>query len=214
MVAVRLLSFLCFLVALPALAADDGGWVMVVDGPLRVKNRPVEGTAIKEVWAEGELAAPVLDVQAALMDVEAARTYLPYVKDSRKLGARNDDGSLNVYTLLDLPMVGKRDYIQRISFPEQLAPDGSGTFRAAWVSQPNFTPRRADVVRVENNTGSWVVTRIDANRCHATYRFTADPGGWIPPWVANLGNEKGVKETYDAVQKEALRRAGERTRSR
>lgn len=202
--------FACLLFALPAFAAEDGGWTQVVSGPITVKNRPLEGTQIKEVWAEGEIAAPCLDVQDALMDVEAARKYLPYVKDSRKLGEPNDDGSLNVYTLIDLPLVGKRDYIQRIQFPETFAPDGGGTFRAEWVSQPKFTPRRSGVIRVEHNTGSWAITRLDAARCHAVYKFTADPGGWIPPFVANMGNERGVKETYDAVQKEALRRAAKR----
>jgi hypothetical protein len=198
---------LLIILSLPAFAAEDGGWTLVVDGTIKVKNRPIEGTPIKEVWAEGEIAAPCWHVQDALMDVEAARKYLPYVKDSRKLGDPNDDGSLNVYTLIDLPLVGKRDYIQRISFPEKFAPDGSGTFRAQWVSQPTFTPKRAGVVRVESNTGSWVITRLEAARCHAVYKFTADPGGWIPPFLANMGNEKGVRETYEAVQREALRRA-------
>ncbi len=193
--------------ALPCFAAD-GDWQTVVKGPpITVKNRALEGTEIKELWAEGEIAAPALDVQDALMDVSRLRSFMPYMKDAREIGDRLPDGSVFVYTLIDLPVLGKRDYIVRLELKESLAADGTGAFRNEWHAHPDHTPRRRDIVRITRDDGSWVITsRGDGSTCWAVYRFTVDPGGWVPAFAANLGNERGVRETYEAVAKEALRR--------
>lgn len=199
------------LVALPALAQEDGGWTLVVQGPITVKNRALEGTPIKEIWAEGEIAAPALDVQDALMDVPSLRSFMPYLKDARYLGDPLEDGSHYVYTLIDLPVVGKRDYIVRLELKQSLAPDGTGTFKNEWHAHPDHLPLRHGITRVRRNDGSWEITPLgDGSKCWAVYRFTVDPGGWIPAFAANLGNERGVKETYDAVAKEGLKRAEKR----
>ncbi len=189
-----------------AFAAEDGGWEPVAKGAIVVKNRSIEGTSIKEVWAEGDLAAPALHVQDVLMDIERLTSFMPFMKDAHVIGEPNDDGSLNVYTLIDLPIVGKRDYIQRLSFPQRLERDGQ--FRAEWSPQPEFTPKIKGVVRITNNRGFWLVTPLDDGKAsHVRYQFTVDPGGAIPAFIANLGNQQGVSDTYAAVKKEALRRA-------
>lgn len=204
------IALLCLL-AFPALAQGDGGWELVVKGPITVKNRSLEGTAVKEIWAEGELDAPPLDVQDALMDVPSLRSYMPYLKDGRYLGDALEDGSHYVYTLIDLPVVGKRDYIVRLELKQALAPDGTGTFRNEWHAHPDHLPLRHGITRVRRNDGSWEITPLgDGTKCWAVYRFTVDPGGWIPAFAANLGNQKGVQETWDAVAKEGRRRAAKR----
>ena len=43
---------------------------------------------MKELWAEGEIAAPVYDVQEALMEVERLRFFMPYMKDAHQIGER------------------------------------------------------------------------------------------------------------------------------
>jgi len=195
-----------------AWAADtDGGWQLVVEGPITVRNRAVAGTAIREIWAEGELDAPPLDVQTTLMEVSRLKSFMPYMKDARTLGDPLPDGGVYVYTLIDLPVVGKRDYVVVLELKESLASDGTGTFRNEWHAFPDHLPRRNGIIRLERDDGSWVVTpTADGKKSWAVYRFTVDPGGWVPAFAANLGNERGVKETFDAVAKEARRRAAER----
>lgn len=184
--------------------ADD--WETVVKGPIVVKNRAITGTSVKEVWAEGELNAPALHVEDVLTDIASLTSFMPFMKDAHVIGDANDDGSLNVYTLIDLPIVGKRDYIQKLSFPARIERDG--VFRAEWSSQPEFTPKVKGVIRITSNAGHWLVTPLDeGKRCRVEYQFTVDPGGVIPAFIANIGNQKGVSDTYAAVQKEANRRA-------
>lgn len=194
------------LLSSPAFAAEDGDWELVAKSPIVVKNRSIEGTSIKEVWAESDVFAPAANVQDVLMDIASLTSFMPFMKDAHVIGEPNDDGSLNVYTLIDLPIVGKRDYIQRLSFPQLLERDGQ--FRAEWSPQPEFTPKVKGVVRITNNRGFWLVTPLDGGKsCHVRYQFTVDPGGAIPAFIANIGNQQGVSDTYVAVKKEALRRA-------
>lgn len=184
-----------------------GPWTTVVKGPpITVRNRELPGTPIREIWAEGEIAAPPLDVQEALMNVARLRFFMPYMKDAYVVGDPLEDGSRTVYTLIDLPVIGQRDYVVRLALKEALNPDGTGTFRNEWHAHPKLLPLKAGVTRVMRNDGSWVVTPLgDGSRSWAVYRFLVDPGGWVPAFAANLGNERGVRETYEAVTKEAAR---------
>ncbi len=192
--------------------ADDGEWAVVVPGPpVMVKNRSIPNTPIKEIWAEGEIAAPVQDIQEACMRVERFRSFMPYLKDSREISKHLEDGSVYIYTMIDLPVVGKRDYVVRTWLRESVAADGSGTFRNEWKAFPDHLPRRNGISRIERNEGGWTVTPIgDGSKSMAIYHFAVDPGGLIPGFAANLGNQKGVGDTYLAVEKEAQRLRDER----
>jgi hypothetical protein len=184
----------------------EGTWETVVEGPILIKNRSFPGRAVKEIWAEGAMDAPIQDIQQALMGLDRLPHFMPYLKEARSLGAPLPDSSLRIYTMIDLPIVGKRDYIVRRWLRESVAPDGSGTFRNEWKAEPDYLPRRHGITRVVLNSGGWTVTRdTRSNKSWVVYRFMVDPGSWIPAFAVNLGNEKGVVETYQAVEKEAQR---------
>jgi hypothetical protein len=190
--------------------ADDPGpkWETVVTGPINVKNRERVGTPVKEIWAEGEIDAPVQDIQEVIIHPELFKNFMPYMKESREIGKPEADGSIYVYTKLDLPVVTARDYIVRSWNDELVTPDGKGTFRNHWTAVPKKTPERSGVVRVQIDDGSWEITakKGDPNKSSVIYKFAIDPGGWIPKFAASMGNEKGVVETFKAVEKEAQRR--------
>ena len=108
-------------------------------------------------------------------------------------------------------MVGKRDYVERVSVVQWAKADGSGSFEDTWSAEPDRVPRMADVVRLIKNDGGWRVTPIgDGSTSHVVYTFAVDPGGWVPAFAANLGNQEGVAETFRVVEKEAQRRRDER----
>lgn len=187
--------------------AEEGKWETVVTGPITIKNRSIPNSQVKEIWAEGDIAAPVQDIQEACMRVERFRYFMPYLKDSREISPKQPDNSVYVYTLIDLPVVGKRDYVVRTWLRESVNADGTGNFRNEWKAFPDYLPRRSGISRVELNEGGWTVTPLgDGSKSHAVYKFTVDPGGWVPAFAANMGNEKGVGDTFKAVEAEAQRR--------
>ncbi len=186
--------------------ASENEWEVAMTEPISIKNRSLPKSLVKEVWAEGEMAAPAIDIQEALTNIDRLHQFMPFLKEARQLGTALSDGSIFVYTMIDLPIVGKRDYIVRRWLRESIASDGTGRFRNEWKSYPTHLPKRPGVIRVVNNSGGWLVTPIaDGAKSWVVYKFTADPGGWIPTFAVNLGNQKGVGDTYQAVEKEAQR---------
>jgi|CXWL01.1.fsa_nt_gi hypothetical protein len=204
---------LALMCAMPAFAGD--GWELIVEGPITVKNRDKPGApGIKEVWAEGEIAAPAKDIQDALMTPNRFKYFMPNLKDSYEVGKPAADGSIFVYTMLSLPVVSNRDYVVQVWLEESAKADGTGTFRNRWAAVPDRQPERSNYVRVKVNDGSWVVKSVgDGSKSWAVYKFSFDPGGSVPGFVAAMGNKQAVTETFTAVQKEAQRRSVERKKA-
>jgi hypothetical protein len=198
---------------LPAAAQAGDDWETVASGAITVKARNRSGTSIREIWAEGDIAAPVQDIQSTILDSESYPKFMPYVKECRFIGTPDADGSKYVYTRLDLPMLSSRDYVVKVNTPQQVAGDGTGTFENKWVSVWDKIPTRSSIVRLKVNEGSWVVTSKDSSTSHVVYKFTVDPGGMIPSFAANMGNKSGVTDTFKAVEKEAQRRKNAREKS-
>ena len=203
-------SWVFVLLIARASLADEPKWETVVTGAVTVKNRPVTGTAIKEVWAEGEVNAPLIDVQDALMNVPRLKSFMPYMLDARIIKEQPEDQSIFIYTLIDLPVVGKRDYVTQLWQPQAVKADGTGAFEAKWVARPKFLPDRSGIIRLQVNDGMWLATPKEGGKTWLVHKFAVDPGGWIPAFAANMGNEKGVTDTYKNVEREAQKRMKER----
>lgn len=186
-------------------------WKVILTGRLVVKTRPVPGTPASEFWAEGEMAAPVQDIQSTLVEHEHFPRFMPMVKETRTVGKPLDDGSLHVYTRVEPPMVAHRDYIVRVHLIESVREDGTGNFRNQWAAASHVLPEQPDVVRLKINDGSWYVTPIgDGQKSWVVYRSRTEPGGWVPSFLLDMANKTGVLNSFNAVEKEAQRRALQR----
>ncbi|QQR44234.1 START domain-containing protein [Myxococcus xanthus] len=202
----------CVLGLTAGAARAEEAWKTVAEKPYVVKVRARPGSEAKDVWAEGELAASAADVQAVLRDVDAYRRWMPYVKESRILKDLPDEGQLT-YTKLDLPVVSSRDYICNVVLESRLAEDGSGVFAQRWQATPDAIPQRRGTVRIRLNEGSWRVEPRGEGKSHAVYRFTVDPAGSIPGFLARMGQKDAVEDTFRAVEKRAREHAASRARA-
>ncbi|GMU02354.1 hypothetical protein KH5H1_64740 [Corallococcus caeni] len=193
---------LALAVVLAAGVAGAQEWETVATTPYVIKVRPRPGTKAKDIWAEGELKASAAQVQAALEDQESYRLFMPYVKESRVVRPTDDGGRLT-YTRLDLPVVSSRDYICHVVTESKVAPDGTGVYQQRWKAEPDAFPARRDVVRLRLNEGSWRVESKDGGTSSVVYKFTVDPAGSIPGFLANVGQKDAVVDTLRAVEKRA-----------
>lgn len=193
--------------ALVPFMARAEGWETISSGAVVIKTRARPNSPIREVWAEGDLNASVHDLEEAILDAEAYPRFMPYVKESRYLDKPEEDGSRLVYTRLDLPVVAARDYVIKVLVEKRTQPDGTGTFSNRWFAVPDKVPVKPNVVRLKLNEGSWEVTPKGEGRAHVIYRFAVDPGGWVPAFIADMGNKTGVMDTFRALEREAQRRA-------
>jgi hypothetical protein len=203
------------LVAGVARAANE--WKTVEDEDALIKVRPrtdANGKENgKEVWAEKTVEASAYDVQTALMDSGSFRLWMPYVKESR-LVSSNEDGSRVAYARLNLPVVDDRDYVIGVVDEKKLSEDGTGVYVQRWKVVDAGVPERKGVVRLKYNDGTWEVTPKGENKTHIIYKFSVDPGGSIPGWLANFGQKDAVLETLSAVEKRAQKLNEERKKAK
>lgn len=203
------------LVAGVARAANE--WETVEDEDALIKVRPrtdANGKENgKEVWAEKTVEANATDVQTALMDAGSFRLWMPYVKESR-VQSTNEDGSRVAYARLDLPVVDDRDYFIGVVDEKKLAEDGTGVYVQRWKVVDAGVPERKGVVRLKYNDGTWEVTPKGENKTHIVYKFSVDPGGSIPGWLASFGQKDAVLETLGAVEKRAQKLGEERKKAK
>ncbi|QAT81925.1 hypothetical protein EJ065_0316 [Corallococcus coralloides] len=193
---------LALAVVLAAGVAGAEEWETVAKTPFVIKVRPRPGTKAKDIWAEGELKASALRIQTVLEDQGSYRLFMPYVKESRVVRPTDDGGRLT-YTRLDLPVVSSRDYICHVVTESKVAPDGTGVYQQRWKAEPDAFPARRDVVRLRLNEGSWKVEPRGENTSWVVYKFTVDPGGSVPGFLASVGQNDAVVDTLRAVEKRA-----------
>lgn len=210
----RSLPGLAVLVVVAAGVASAEEWKKITDGEvvIKVRDRPDIPGGVQEVWAEGELAADSRDIQSALRDHESYRHWMPYVTES-KLVASEPDGRVT-YTQLDFPIISNRDYVLRVVDEQLLGEDGSGEFRLRWSADSKALPEREGVVRLRHNQGSWLFTPSGEGRSRFVYRFSVEPGGSIPGFLAGVGQKDAVMDTVRAVEKRAQKLGSARASAR
>lgn len=153
--------------------------------------------AITEVDASPDI---VFDVVG---DFDHYADYMPYVKESYVVEKNN--GLLLVYSLLSPPLVDDRDYY--IEVKRTRGSDANqGVFTSAWTAKPDFKPDTKGVIRVRQNTGSWVLEPLDAGkRTRVTYNLLTHPGGSIPTWMANKSNTVAIPTLFKAVKERSAK---------
>jgi len=199
------------LLATAATAAE--AWKTVEDGDVVIKVRPRADGVGKEIWAETDLEANAYDIQSALIDAGSFRLFMPYVKESRIVSTA-EDGSRVAYAKLNPPVVSPRDYVLHVAEEKKVAEDGTGELLQRWKTVDGVVPVREGVVRLKHNEGSWHVTPKGENKAHVVYKFSVDPGGSVPGWLANMGQSDAVEDTLEAVQERAQKLGKERQKAK
>ena len=166
-----------------------------------VYTRVKKGTNLQELTAVGMIDAPPLQVWKAVRDYDNYKTKMPYTEESRVLSKAPDGKSLTFYSVINAPLVSRRDYVIRVR-DESAWQDGKGFLKATWTSIQDGPPPKPDVVRVAINDGSWLLEpKQDGKKTLATYYVFTDPGGSLPRWVANSANGTAVPNVFKCVRK-------------
>lgn len=164
-----------------------------------------KSAGVREIRAHTFVDAPPSAVFEAVSDFENYAKFMPYVKESEIIERAGD--SLYVYSLLDLPLVSKRDYVIRVKPTRGNASNG-GVFKSEWEGASEKRPVRDGVVRVTLNTGSWTLEPVDGGkRTRLTYSLLTHPGGAIPGWIANKSNTVAIPDLFKAVKKRSAENA-------
>jgi hypothetical protein len=190
------------------LHADPNPWETQRTEPILIKTRARAGTDVKEVYAEGDIAAAPADIQDALTDVKRMLEFMPYMTESRLVGEREPDGAQYTYQKMDMPLLSARDFIHKGYIDRDARTDPQGVFANHWFAAPDKLPQVDSVIRLKISEGSWLVTpSADGKSSHVVYRLCVDPAGAVPAFAANRANASGLTDTFKNIEREAQKRA-------
>jgi hypothetical protein len=183
--------------------ANDVGWRKAAqeDG-ISVFTRERKDTNLQEVKAVGMINAPPAKVWAAITDYENYKKTMPYTEVSRVISRDPDGKTLYFYSVINAPLVSRRDYLIRITNESPAPEDASGVWKSVWTCSDKGPGPQKDLVRVLVNDGAWLLqSKEDGHKTLATYYVYTDPGGSIPRWIANKANGTAVPNVFKSIRK-------------
>jgi len=150
---------------------------------MSVYTRSVADSPLREFRGEVEFAASVERVLDVLRDANTFPNWLPDVLDCQLLRSTDTERTLYIETAAPWP-VWNRDGVFHFTFSRD-EDIGSGAANVRVEAVPGFVPVREGKVRVPRSDGYW---RIEpkAGGVRVSYQIHADPGGFIPSWLANI----------------------------
>lgn len=180
------------------------GWELVAETRgVAVFERPRAGSSAREVQAVGEVDAPAPRLFRVLLDFERCTEVMPYTAEGRVVHREEGGRAVHLYTVLDAPVVARRDYTMRL-VDESDWRDGKGFLKLSWTPSNRGPPPRDGVVRVLVNEGFWLLEPLDGGkRTRVTYRLFTDPGGSLPAWATAMANRSALPDAVEAVRRAA-----------
>jgi hypothetical protein len=181
----RPLGCLAVLLALygSPICSAESAWTLAKQSEgISVYTRSVADSPLKEFRGDVELAASVEQVLAVLRDASTFPDWLPDTLDCRLLRTSDVERTIYIETHAPWP-VWNRDGVFHFTFSRDPGLDGAANVRVEAI--PGLVPPREGKVRVPRSDGFW---RIEpkAGGVHVSYQIHADPGGWVPVWLANI----------------------------
>ncbi len=181
--------------------AADARWEPVGDfDGVKVWRQPTADSDVHRLRASAEIDAPPEVVWRVIDDAVTYPEFLPYMTKLQVLAS--DPATAVEYAVIDAPMTAPRDYTARI---RRHRDPKRRRYRRDWTVDNAAGPAPCDgCVRVALNTGSWIIEPLGPSRTRLRYKLHFDPAGYLPPWLVNLAQSRGIPDVYAAITKRAL----------
>jgi len=202
-------STLSFIIMLSAFAHADYNWELVKDSNgIKVYNRNIDGSDIKEFRAEGVIDAPIGVIFEVMIDVPAGPLWINRCIEARVIKniekssiTKNGIHSRDlIYNATGAPFpVSNRDFIIDTDIKWDFK-TGSVSINFNGVNDSIIMPRKG-YVRMTDITGSWSFKYIDASHTKAVYRVKQNPGGSLPASLVNYTSKDLPYNTITGLRK-------------
>lgn len=195
------LLVLCGLAASPTNQKEQ--WkVKTKKSIVTVYARNKKGSPIQEYKSVGIIPAAPEAVFRVLTDFNHYKETMPYTEESKILSTEQNGKVIYFYSLLNAPLVSKRDYIIRVVLDKSNWKDGKGFLKTSWTNAKTDLGPKKGVVRVKVNQGSWILEPWENNtKTRATYYLYTDPGGSLPSFVVNRVNSSAIPDIFRTLAK-------------
>jgi len=170
----------------------------VTDDGITMASRRIPGTGIYEVRASCGVEAAPEKVFHVAMQRETYENSTKHVAEYRVVGTEGEN-VWYTYERLSFPLISDRDYTLRY---ESRRDAPKQQFSIAWSLANDHGPlAKNGVVRVSATRGTLEMTPEDeGKKTRLVCTMFADPGGWIPSWLANYVNRSTVPDMLRLIR--------------
>jgi len=185
--------------ALAGPARADSGWkTIVVEDGIKVTERKVPGQVFPTFRGVGDVNASIYDVLAVVSDIKRHTQWVESCIASRVV-ERKGWRQYVVYSRTNVPWpISDRDAVYR-SHVKVNAKRTEVTI--VFKAIRGKVPRVSGVVRMVNLRGHFKFKKLGEHKTRIDYQVDADPGGWIPKWLARLATRKMPLSTIQGMRK-------------
>ena len=177
------LTFLNMLVLATSLLAQ-GSWELKKDQDgIKIFNRRIEGSKLKEFKGIMEVNASVNEVVHLLMDVNKQDQFIYKAKKGSVETLKKDGNDVYTYMVIETPWpASDRDVV---TLYHVNPPQKDGTVIIDVKAVNGMKPLQNKIVRVEKMKGYWKITPVGSNKVQITHQAYSSPGGKVPDALAN-----------------------------
>jgi hypothetical protein len=194
---------LCVLCARTS-AQTDTLWMdpYETDDSIFVSSRDVPGSNVLEFRAACLVDAPPDAVFRAAMRRNTYKHTSKYLVEYRVI--KTPQASVwYVYQRLSIPFLDDRDYTLRY---EAMHDSLEGSSSIIWtIANDKGPPPEKGVVRIGVSRGAIaMIPEEQSARTRLIYTMYADPGGSVPGWLVNIGNQSTVPDLLRAIRNASI----------
>ncbi|MCX7678837.1 MAG: START domain-containing protein [Spirochaetes bacterium] len=194
-----ILGFVIFLSIVSSLNAQhDWHEVKNSDG-IKIYTRPTPGSPLDEFKGIAIIDSPIEVIVEVLRDVEAQPEWMADCIEAKVLKRISENDYL-VYSMNRAPWpVSNRDVVVR-SIGNADIPNGKVKIIFTALKDSSIPPRPG-VVRMTELVGQWHLKKINSHKTEVVFIIKANPGGNIPPRLANLTSKEIPFKTLRNLRK-------------
>jgi len=169
-----------------------------------ISSRRLPGTGLYEVRASCVAAAPPATVFAVSMKRETYQDTTKYMVVYRIL--EDGERAWCTYERLRFPFLKDRDYTVR---HELVVNEPGKRYVVRWANANDRGPKpEPGVIRVSISDGELEITPApDGTGTRIVCTAVANPGGWVPHWVANFVNRSTVPDLIRVLRSKSIQAA-------
>ncbi len=185
-----ILSAFFFLDSWSLQATDE--WVLEIEKEgVRVYTQ-LDGTSpYKQIKVTTTINASMEQVMEILMAFSHYKSWMNHVTESYLVN-QPDSATYYVFTLEDAAWPMQNRYLVSRINVDQSSTSSTVRFR----SVPNYIEKRKDAIQIKQYEGYWALRDRPNHQCSLEYVLIQNPGGHIPPWLANFN---AIENPYNSV---------------
>ena len=168
------------------------GWVLEVEKEgIRVYTQLDGKSPYKQIKVTTTINASVEKVMEILLAFNQYKSWMNHVTESYVIN-KADSATYYVFTLEDAAWPMQNRYqVSKIDVQES-----SAVSTVRFRSVPNYIEKRTDAIQIKQYEGYWSLRSRPNRQCTLEYVLIQNPGGHVPPWLANFN---AIENPYNSV---------------